>query len=159
MYDESPATRDTSESVLPPMCASMNSSREKRRVLPFTTRCAAALNVSWGTCPRGQDPKINKFWRVIYRRDREPERRVRYRRRGRRLRAVNKDDCTTCVKCGPDGIVFVVAYVLYTPWQMGSLKRSRRKRTSFTSFPVRRRDGHTHRAKLVKNIGDEFKSP
>ena len=51
MYGESPATRDMSESVLPPMWASINSSREKRRVFPFTTRCAAALNVSWGTCP------------------------------------------------------------------------------------------------------------
>lgn len=136
----------------------MNSSREKRRVFPFTTRCAAALNVSWGTCTCGSGPK-NIILEVRYRRNRESERRVGYRGRGRRLRAVNKDNCTTCVKCGPDRIVFIVAYVLYTQWRMCSLKRSRRKRTSFTSFSVRRRNGHTHSAKLVKNIGNEFKSP
>ena len=51
MYRESPATRDASASALPPMWASMNARHEKRRVLPLTTSCAAALNVSWGTCP------------------------------------------------------------------------------------------------------------
>lgn len=56
----------------------------------------------------------NKVLEVNYCRDRESEGRVHYRGRGRRLRAMNKDDCTTRVKCGPDGIVFVVAYVLYT---------------------------------------------
>ena len=50
MYRASPATRGASASVLPPMWASMISRREKRRVLPLTTSCAAALNVSWGTC-------------------------------------------------------------------------------------------------------------
>jgi hypothetical protein len=50
MYRASPATRGASASVLPPMWASMISRREKRRVFPLTTSCAAALNVSWGTC-------------------------------------------------------------------------------------------------------------
>lgn len=50
MYRASPATRGANASVLPPMWASMISRREKRRVLPLTTSCAAALNVSWGTC-------------------------------------------------------------------------------------------------------------
>lgn len=141
MYDESPATRGMSASVLPPMWASINSSREKRRVLPLTTRCAAALNVSWGTCPRGgQDQLI--FLEFDYRCDRESERRVRNRGRGRRLRAMDENDRTTCVECGPYGVVLVITNVL-----------------GFTSVPVRRRNGHTHRTKLVKNIGDEFKSP
>ena len=92
--------------------------------------------MSRGAPVHGSGPK--KFiLEVIYRRDRESECRVGYRGRGGRLRAVNKDDCTTCVKCGPDRIVFVVTYVFYTKWQMCSLKRSRRKLTGFTSFPVR----------------------
>lgn len=67
-----------------------------------------------GHLSMGQDHIYIYILGVIYRRDRESERRVGYRGRGGRLRAVNKDDRTTCIKCGPDRIVFVVAYVLYT---------------------------------------------
>ncbi len=62
--------------------------------------------------------KKNKSSGVDYRRDRESERRVRDRGRGRRLRAMDEDDRTTCVECGPYGIVIIIAYVLYTQWQM-----------------------------------------
>ena len=53
IYRASPATRGASASVLPPMWASTILRREKRRVFPLTTSCAAALNVSWGTCACG----------------------------------------------------------------------------------------------------------
>lgn len=142
----------------------MNSSRGKRRVLPLTTRCAAALNVSWGTCPYELvRTKIIYIYTlgIDYRRDGESERRVRNRSRGRRLRAMDEDDCTTSVECGPYGIESIIADVFYSTVadEMGPLNGADEKRTSFTSVPVRRRNGHTHRTKLVKNIGDEFKSP
>src|SRR6267378_3191133 len=97
----------------------MNSIREKRRVLPLTTSCAAALNVSWGTCSLGgQDEKEKGSEEVGHSCDRESERRVRNRGRGRRLGAMDEDDCTSCVECGPYGIVFVITNVLCTQSQM-----------------------------------------
>lgn len=118
MYRPSPATRGPSASVLPPMWASIKSRRENRRVFPLTTRWAAALKVSWGTCSycvcfmrAASNTQMLPLCRG-YLCDGKPKRRVRDWCQRRRLCAMNEDDRSSSVERRPYRVVYVITYVL-----------------------------------------------
>jgi hypothetical protein len=104
------ATRGARNSVVPPKCTRMILTSGYLRFLPDTTRWAAALKVSFGTCDKFR--LICEYWDVrIYLCDRNAEEWMWVGCRRDDLGSVKKNHYFSNVELLPDGVVAVVADV------------------------------------------------